>query len=141
MDVNCPGELVFYDATANVYSCKTKAGIISTCGADATYKKITPITFYQCVTYSTLNSSKSSDCTSPSKLWLNPGDANTPPSYVCTAIASTQCQSQSGLMYYDNINYNIYSCLSASAITTACSGASKVVYQWLSAVANEGTFY
>ena len=44
-------------------------------------------------------------------------------------------------MYYDNINYNIYSCLSASAITTACSGASKVVYQWLSAVANEGTFY
>jgi hypothetical protein len=62
---NCPGELVFYDATANVYSCKTKDGIISTCGTDATYQKTSPITFYQCVTYSTLNSSKSSDCTSP----------------------------------------------------------------------------
>jgi hypothetical protein len=64
ISTNCPGELVFY-AITDVYSCKTKAGIISTCGADATYKKTSPITFYQCVTYSTLNSSKSSDCTSP----------------------------------------------------------------------------
>jgi hypothetical protein len=111
ISINCPGELIFYDATTDVYSCKSKADIITACDPndpnEVIYKKVTPITFYQCVTYSTLNSSKSSDCTNPSKLWLNPGDANTPESYVCTAITSTQCQS--GLMYYDNIN-KAYSC-------------------------------
>jgi hypothetical protein len=62
----CTGtNLIFLDVVANVYQCLAKAGIISTCGADATYKKTSPITFYQCVTKSTLNSSKSSDCTSP----------------------------------------------------------------------------
>jgi hypothetical protein len=106
----CTGtNLIFFNDGFNVYYCQTKADLLVQCD-DAIYKKTNPITFYQCITKSALNSSKSSDCTGTQKLWLNPEDANTPESYACTGITSTQCQSQSGFIYYDNINYNVYSC-------------------------------